>query len=187
MLVDGDGLDVAPSADRLLEAAARRADRRVRQRRIAWNNELALHVIELKCNGPRPSLTGLGNAFAANVALANDTLGRDGLRLLPTAMPPWIDPSSVLPLAAWHARRLRHVRPDLLVQGSRVGKPPEHADQPAVPRRRGIRTAPRGDPLSVADPAGPGRELAHRRWRAQRSPRQPARRLPQQLCAAPRR
>ncbi len=111
MLVDGERLDVAPAADQLLEAAAGEladagSDARGRATQgavadevangdIAWNNELALHVIELKCNGPRPSLAGLGKAFAANVRLANDKLGREGLRLMPTAMHPWMDPNDV--------------------------------------------------------------------------------------------
>jgi glutamate---cysteine ligase / carboxylate-amine ligase len=95
MLVDGESLDVAPAADQLLEAAAGELTDEHENGDIAWNNELALHVIELKCNGPRPSLDGLGAAFAANVRLANDKLGREGLRLMPTAMHPWMDPNGV--------------------------------------------------------------------------------------------
>ena len=95
MLVDGESLDVAPAADRLLEAAAGELTDEWQNGDVAWNNELALHVIELKCNGPRPSLAGLGESFAANVRLANDKLGREGLKLLPTAMHPWMDPNRV--------------------------------------------------------------------------------------------
>jgi hypothetical protein len=95
MLVDGETLDVAPKADALLEAAAGELTDEWQNGDIAWNNELALHVIELKCNGPRPSLAGLGEAFAANVNLANDKLAREGLKLLPTAMHPWMDPNRV--------------------------------------------------------------------------------------------
>jgi hypothetical protein len=95
MLVDGDRLDVAPAADQLLEAAAGELADEFENGDVAWNNELALHVIEFKCNGPRPSLTGLGAAFAANVRLANDKLGREGLRLMPSAMHPWMDPNGV--------------------------------------------------------------------------------------------
>ena len=61
-----------------------------------WNNELALHVIELNCNGPRRSLAGLGRAFAENVALANSKLDAAGRRLLATAMHPWMDPDKVV-------------------------------------------------------------------------------------------
>ncbi len=95
MLVDGETLDVAPAADQLLEAAAGELTDEFENGDVAWNNELALHVIELKCNGPRPSLTGLGRAFADNVKLANTLLGREGLRLMPTAMHPWMDPNDV--------------------------------------------------------------------------------------------
>ena len=96
MLVDAETLDVAPAADELLEAAAGHATEEFENGDVAWNNELALHVIELKCNGPRPSLTGLGEAFGANIALANTKLERDGRRLLPTAMHPWMDPNDVV-------------------------------------------------------------------------------------------
>jgi len=95
MIVDGETLDVVPVADRLLEAAAGELTDEFENGDVAWNNELALHVIELKCNGPRPSLAGLGKSFAANVAIANEKLARDGLRLLPTAMHPFMDPNDV--------------------------------------------------------------------------------------------
>ena len=95
MIVDGERLDVAPKADMLLEAAAGTLTDEWENGPVAWNNELALHVIEFKCNGPRPSLAGLGKDFAANVKLANDKLGREGFRLMPTAMHPWMDPNDV--------------------------------------------------------------------------------------------
>jgi hypothetical protein len=95
MLVDGESLAVAPAADRLLEAAAGELTDEFANGDVAWNNELALHVIELKCNGPRPSLAGLGAAFSDNVALANTLLEREGLRLMPTAMHPTMDPNDV--------------------------------------------------------------------------------------------
>jgi carboxylate-amine ligase len=95
MIVDGERLDVAPAADALLEAAAGELTDEFENGDVAWNNELALHVIEFKCNGARPSLAGLGESFHANVKLANDKLGREGQRLMPTAMHPWMDPSTV--------------------------------------------------------------------------------------------
>ena len=64
MLVDAETLDVAPTADELLEAAAGEHTDEFENGPIAWNNELALHVIEFKCNGPRPSLAGLATTFA---------------------------------------------------------------------------------------------------------------------------
>jgi carboxylate-amine ligase len=95
MIVDAERLDVAPKADLLLEAVAGELTDEWVNAAIAWNNELALHVIEFKCNGPRPSLTGLGDDLHANVRIANAKLEREGLRLMPTAMHPWMDPNRV--------------------------------------------------------------------------------------------
>src|SRR5690606_5747141 len=51
--------------------------------------------VELKCNGPRTTLAGLADAFQDNVRIALRALERDSLRLLPTAMHPWMDPAEV--------------------------------------------------------------------------------------------
>jgi gamma-glutamyl:cysteine ligase YbdK (ATP-grasp superfamily) len=95
MLVNAETLHPAPAADELLEAAAGELTDEFENGPIAWNNELALHVIEFKCNGPRPSLAGLAEDFAANVRLANAKLDHAGRRLMPTAMHPWMDPADV--------------------------------------------------------------------------------------------
>src|SRR5690606_32665994 len=95
MIVEEDGLDVVPAADRLLESVAGELTDEWENGDIAWNNELALHVVEMKCNGPQRSLAGLAEAFQQNVSLAVETLGRDGCRLMPTAMHPWMDSRDV--------------------------------------------------------------------------------------------
>jgi len=59
---------------------------------IAWSNELALHVIELKGAGPITDRTAARAAFQAAVEAMNRQLAQDGLRLMPTAMHPWMDP-----------------------------------------------------------------------------------------------
>jgi hypothetical protein len=88
MLVDGASLDAAPAADQLLESAGA-----LKEGDLVWRHALALHVIDFRRDAPRRTLAGLAEAFASNVRLANDELGRDGLRLMPTAMHPWMDPS----------------------------------------------------------------------------------------------
>ena len=98
MLVHEGTLDVTPAADELLEAVAGEPTDEWENGEIAWNNELALHVVELKCNGPRPSLAGLAKAFEENVALANAKLRDRDRRLMPTAMHPWMDPHDELAL-----------------------------------------------------------------------------------------
>ena len=92
-LVDGASLDAAPAADQLLDAAGGAPTDRPKDGAIVWRNSLALHVIGFECDAPRRSLAGLGEAFTTNVRRANDKLGREGLRLMPTAMHPWLDPS----------------------------------------------------------------------------------------------
>ena len=98
MIVHQGTLDVAPVADQLLERVAGQLTDEYENGDIAWNNELALHVVELKCNGPRLTLTGLAKAFSENVALANEALRNTDQRLMPTAMHPWMDPQRELAL-----------------------------------------------------------------------------------------
>jgi gamma-glutamyl:cysteine ligase YbdK (ATP-grasp superfamily) len=93
MLVDGETLDVAPKADALLEAAAGELTDEWQNGDIAWNNELALHVIELKTAAPAPRLIGLPESFGASLRRIDALLEPLGARLLPTAMHPWMDPA----------------------------------------------------------------------------------------------
>lgn len=99
MIVDDESLAVRPIADRLLaQAAGGEIRSEVERGAIAWSNELALHLVELKTNGPAPSLRGLDTAFQADVDEANRMLAPDGARLLPGAMHPWMDPDIELRL-----------------------------------------------------------------------------------------
>jgi hypothetical protein len=90
LLVDGESLDAAPAADQLLDAAAGAP---TKEGDLRWRHSLALHAIGFDCDKPRRTFAGLAQAFATNVRLANDKLGREGLRLMPTAMHPWLDAS----------------------------------------------------------------------------------------------
>lgn len=92
MLVDAATLMVAPRADWLLAEAAGDVTGEYRHGALAWNNELALHVIELKLAEPQPVLAGLDALFQDEVARINALLDREGLRLMPTGMHPWMDP-----------------------------------------------------------------------------------------------
>ncbi len=93
MLVRSDTLDVDPSADRVFLEV--NGDHRGEAERgeIAWSNELALHVIELKTNGPAASLDGLDAKFHGSAREINAILEPAGARLMPTAMHPWMDPA----------------------------------------------------------------------------------------------
>jgi len=98
MLVRADSLAVAPEADWLLAEVAGDITGEVVTGELAWSNELALHVMEMKVAGPAPALAGLAELFQADVRRANALLDRRGLCLLPGAMHPWMDPARELRL-----------------------------------------------------------------------------------------
>ncbi|HUX07130.1 MAG TPA: glutamate-cysteine ligase family protein [Acidobacteriota bacterium] len=92
MIVDSDSLDVRPLADKVLYEVAGGYESEVVVGELAWSNELVLHVIELKTNGPARSLNGLATLFHEHTARINTILEPFNACLLPTAMHPWMDP-----------------------------------------------------------------------------------------------
>ncbi|MBM9537551.1 carboxylate-amine ligase [Desulfobulbus alkaliphilus] len=92
MIVDRDSLDIRPVTDLLLEQAAGGIVNEVEVGPLCWSNELVLHVVELKTNGPARSLDGLASVFQDGVAQINQRLQGMHARLLGTAMHPWMDP-----------------------------------------------------------------------------------------------
>jgi glutamate---cysteine ligase / carboxylate-amine ligase len=120
MIVDRDSLAVRPIADQVLSRLAQLAlggaqqpgqgqagvgqlpaqgpdevgpPMEVELGPVAWSNELALHVIELKTNGPVPELEQVPDLFQAAVASMNQLLAAWDARLMPTAMHPLMRPS----------------------------------------------------------------------------------------------
>lgn len=91
MIVDAETLDVRPITDELMHAVVGSYESEIELGEIAWSNELALHVLEFKTNGPARTLTNLDGAFQANVGRANELLKQFGARLLPTGMHPWMN------------------------------------------------------------------------------------------------
>lgn len=92
MLVDGKSLDISPTADRLMAGERGGTGGDVERGGLDWSNELVLHVLEIKTAGPHRSLTRLASRFQVEVRAVNSRLAPFGLRLLPTAMHPWMDP-----------------------------------------------------------------------------------------------
>jgi glutamate---cysteine ligase / carboxylate-amine ligase len=92
MIVDDHTLEVLPVTDKLLEAFAGYITDTVENGNIAWSNELCLHVVELKTNGPVKSLENISNDFLSNIQQVNSLLKPLGGKLLPTAMHPFMDP-----------------------------------------------------------------------------------------------
>jgi gamma-glutamyl:cysteine ligase YbdK (ATP-grasp superfamily) len=98
MIVDADTLDVRPAADELLAAVGGGYEVEVELGPVAWSNELALHVVEIKTNGPVASLGGLGALFQEHVGRIGSLLAPLDARLLPGGMHPWMDPHAELRL-----------------------------------------------------------------------------------------
>lgn len=98
MIVDRDTLDVKPIADELLMQAAGELSSDFDDGSISWSNELALHVIELKTNGPAKSLVGVAKEFRRSLNRLSQIAKQFNARLMPTAMHPWMNPIEELKL-----------------------------------------------------------------------------------------
>jgi glutamate---cysteine ligase / carboxylate-amine ligase len=94
MIVDIQTLQVKPVADELIRAAAGAYVSEVELGALAWSNELVLHVLELKTNGPAPDLGQLAALFQEQVERINGLLAPQGAMLLPTGMHPLMDPAT---------------------------------------------------------------------------------------------
>ncbi len=92
MIVENPSLDVAPISDQLIHDVAGEYCAEVELGETAWSNELVLHVIELKTNGPAPTLATLPSLFQRDIERINVMLTRYGARLMPGAAHPWMDP-----------------------------------------------------------------------------------------------
>lgn len=98
MIVDRNTLSVLPVTDKVMHSVANAYVSDVNMGEIEWSNELALHVIELKTNGPAKELGLLPALFHRDVLLINSLLERFGGRLMPGAMHPWMDPYAEMQL-----------------------------------------------------------------------------------------
>lgn len=90
MIVDSKSLSIRPIADELLKMVAGSYEMEVDRGKLRWSNELALHVVELKTNGPVTSLRDLDQTFQRDVQSIDSLLTPMQARLLPTAMHPWM-------------------------------------------------------------------------------------------------
>ena len=90
MIVDAETLSVRPIADELLKAVAGTYEMEVDRGALRWSNELALHLVELKTNGPVGTLSGLHEVFQRDITMIDSLLAPMGARLLSTAMHPWM-------------------------------------------------------------------------------------------------
>jgi gamma-glutamyl:cysteine ligase YbdK (ATP-grasp superfamily) len=92
MLVDVTCFDVKPICDELIASVAGHPASEIERGEVAWSNEVALHVLEIKTSQPAPSLGGLAARFREGVRDAARALAPLGARLMPGGMHPWMDP-----------------------------------------------------------------------------------------------
>lgn len=94
MVVDAATMRVRPIVDELLRHFAGAIVGDFDDGAISWSNELALHVVELKTNGPAASLGGLAAEFQRSLNRLQDALVEHGARLLPGAMHATMNPQT---------------------------------------------------------------------------------------------
>lgn len=94
MIVDRDTFNIKPITDILFQEIAGTQVNEVDRGEIAWSNELVLHVVELKTNGPTRELEGLHQKFQKEVQEINRILKDHNACLMPGAMHPWMDPDT---------------------------------------------------------------------------------------------
>ncbi|MBS0358796.1 MAG: glutamate--cysteine ligase [Proteobacteria bacterium] len=92
MIVCRENLSVFPISDQLIKKVAGEFLTEVEVDEIAWTNELVLHVIELKTNGPAKQLEPLTHFFHKNIKRINTILLEFNAQLLSTAAHPFMDP-----------------------------------------------------------------------------------------------
>jgi len=98
MIVDKQSLEILPILDKLFYELLGEYGDEVERGQIAWNNELVLHVLEMKTNGPTDSLNGLDKIFHQSIQEANALLAKHNALLLPTGAHPWMDPKTSMHL-----------------------------------------------------------------------------------------
>jgi len=99
MIVDKNSLNPLPIADKVLQELNNgQITNEVELGDIAVSNELALHVIELKTNGPTKELISLDKQFSKTVIKIQTILNNFNAIILPTGMHPWFTPDKTLKL-----------------------------------------------------------------------------------------
>lgn len=92
MLVDRDTLNVQPQSDVILTDLTGKLCNEACLGDITVSNELVLHVLELKNNGPKPPKAPLAQQFQAAIEQLQPVLNRHHLLFLPSGAHPWMSP-----------------------------------------------------------------------------------------------
>jgi len=95
IIVDSSTLNVLPISDKVLEKAASKITTEHERGSMAWSNELVLHLLEIKTNGPAADLTEAAVSFQKEVFEVEEILKDFNARLMPGAIHPWMNPFKV--------------------------------------------------------------------------------------------
>lgn len=95
MVVDKTTLNVCPVSDIILQELAQgKLSNEVELGETAVSNELVMHVIEVKNNGPKPLSRAIVDQFQGTLEQLQQVLEPHGWQLLPTGAHPWMDPAT---------------------------------------------------------------------------------------------
>ncbi|SFN24238.1 Gamma-glutamyl:cysteine ligase YbdK, ATP-grasp superfamily [Nitrosospira briensis] len=94
MIVDRESLSILPVADELLHRLSGTQASEIRHGTLAWSNELALHLLELKNVTPTREVESLPAAFQNEIQQINHLLESMNGMLMPTGMHPWMNPAA---------------------------------------------------------------------------------------------
>jgi gamma-glutamyl:cysteine ligase YbdK (ATP-grasp superfamily) len=93
MLVDTETLNVQPISDEIIQAlAGGQLTNEVSLGDIAVSNELVMHVLELKNNGPKPFEAPFTDQFQHALNTMQPILAKHRVQLMPSGAHPWMDP-----------------------------------------------------------------------------------------------
>lgn len=92
MLVDKDSLNIRPVSDMILKTLGGCQTNEVALGDIAISNELVMHVLEFKNNGPKPPEAPIANHFQTTLLQIQPLLDTHNLMFLPTGAHPWMNP-----------------------------------------------------------------------------------------------
>ncbi|MGF1671566.1 MAG: glutamate-cysteine ligase family protein [Balneolaceae bacterium] len=98
MIVDRDTLNIKPVCDKILQQLAGSIVNEWPTGMLALSNELVLHVIEIKTNGPAESLFRMAENFQDEVRHVNNLLEALHAILMPGPMHPWMNPFTEMKL-----------------------------------------------------------------------------------------
>lgn len=91
MLVQQGSMKINPAVDQLFTLKNGSLTSDISNGKIEWSNELVSHVVELKTNGPVPSLENLEEDFLQNIKEMNRLLKTLDSSLMPGACHPLMD------------------------------------------------------------------------------------------------